>query len=83
MILMLLRWYLAYSLSYRDVEVFLHEMGHVMHCLLNDTALYSVASFGVKGDFIEVPSTIFENWMKDLQDGRMPATNMPLLLKTQ
>ncbi|KAJ9448955.1 Thimet-like oligopeptidase [Diplonema papillatum] len=54
-----------------EVRTMFHELGHAMHCLCTRTK-YSMLSWawpmvpwpgGVEQDFLEVPSTMFEQWM--------------------
>eukprot|EP01064_Diplonema_japonicum_P012038 TRINITY_DN19511_c0_g1_i1.p1 TRINITY_DN19511_c0_g1~~TRINITY_DN19511_c0_g1_i1.p1 ORF type:complete len:653 (+),score=199.56 TRINITY_DN19511_c0_g1_i1:31-1989(+) len=56
-----------------EVNTMFHELGHVMHCLCTETR-YSILSWawpmvpwpgGVEQDFLEVPSTMFEQWMME------------------
>ena len=49
-------------LNHSEVETFFHEFGHLMHAISNQA---SYARFGLGGllrDFVETPSTMFENW---------------------
>jgi thimet oligopeptidase len=46
-----------------DVITFFHEFGHAIHDLLGATQLYSQAGTHVKGDFVEMPSQMLEEWM--------------------
>lgn len=50
-------------LTRQDVITFFHEFGHVMHALLGKTSLSIQSS--VKGDFVEMPSQAFEEWVWD------------------
>lgn len=50
-------------LTYHDVQVILHELGHTVKGLLNNSSLAIGAV--QKIDFVEVASTFFENWMRD------------------
>ena len=54
-----------------EVQTMFHELGHMMHAVCTETR-YSVLSWawpmvpwpgGVEQDFLEVPSTMFEQWM--------------------
>ncbi len=52
-------------LKFDDVKTFFHEFGHVMHGLLGATHLRSFAGTNVKYDFVETPSQMFEQWLRD------------------
>ena len=52
-------------LSYNDVSTFFHEFGHAMHDILGATELIGFSGTSVKWDFVEVPSQMFEEWLKD------------------
>lgn len=52
-------------LLYNDVRTFFHEFGHALHGLLGQTALASFAGTNVKRDFVELPSQMLEDWLKD------------------
>lgn len=49
-------------LSHYDLTTFLHESGHAMHLLLSDVEYQSLSGFNVPWDFVELPSSIMENW---------------------
>ncbi len=49
-------------LSFYDVTTFLHEFGHGMHFLLSNVNYASLSTMGVAMDFVELPSTLMENW---------------------
>ena len=51
-------------LSHDDVETFFHEFGHDMATMLA-TAPYETLSSGFRGDFVEAPSQMLENWVWD------------------
>lgn len=51
-------------LSMREIETMFHEFGHMMHGILTRTMLPSQAS--VDSDFVETPSQLFEEWVKDV-----------------
>jgi Zn-dependent oligopeptidase len=52
-------------LEFRDVETFFHEMGHILHSLLSQTQFASQAGTSVQRDFVEAPSQIMENFLRD------------------
>lgn len=49
-------------LTFSDVTYFLHEFGHGMHFLLSDVNYRSCSAEYTCWDFVEVPSTLMENW---------------------
>lgn len=48
--------------SHQEVVNLFHEFGHVMHYLLCHTELRGHSTYGVAWDFVELPSTLSENW---------------------
>ncbi|MDR3646374.1 MAG: Zn-dependent oligopeptidase [Candidatus Babeliales bacterium] len=52
-------------LTYKDVVTFFHEFGHGLHAMLGGTELVSFSGTNVKRDFVEMPSQMLENWLKD------------------
>ncbi|MBA3752075.1 Zn-dependent oligopeptidase [Candidatus Dependentiae bacterium] len=50
-------------LTRKDVATFFHEFGHAIHALVGSTELASFAGTNVKGDFLEMPSQMLEEWM--------------------
>lgn len=50
-------------LTHQQAETFFHEFGHVLHNLLTTAELSGQSGTGVKRDFVEAPSQIFENWV--------------------
>jgi len=59
-------------LDINDITVFLHESGHAMHVLLSDVEYAATSGYMVEGDFVEMPSTLMENF----------ATNYDFMKKT-
>lgn len=49
-------------LKHNDVETMFHEFGHVCHHLFSKAKYASLAGTSVSRDFVEVPSTIMEDW---------------------
>lgn len=49
-------------LTFYDLTCFLHEFGHGLHSLFSDVNYQSFNSENVCWDFIEVPSSLMENW---------------------
>jgi thimet oligopeptidase len=53
-------------MEHRDVEVFLHEFGHLIHAMMSGNKRYSLSAMGnLEPDFIEAPSRMLENFVWD------------------
>lgn len=49
-------------LSHSEVETFLHEFGHIMHCVLTTARHSSQSGYHTSWDFVEAPSQMLEHW---------------------
>jgi peptidyl-dipeptidase Dcp len=52
-------------LTFDEVSTFFHEMGHALHGLLSQCTYRSLSGTNVRWDFVELPSQIFENWVRE------------------
>jgi Zn-dependent oligopeptidase len=52
------------GLDHRELETLLHEFGHVLHGVLSKADYNPHAGTSVKGDFVEAPSQMFEEWSR-------------------
>jgi peptidyl-dipeptidase Dcp len=50
-------------LSFDDARTLFHEFGHALHGLLSDVTYPMIAGTNVPGDFVELPSQLFEHWL--------------------
>ena len=54
----------ATLLSFDDARTLFHEFGHALHGLLSDVTYPSLAGTAVAGDFVELPSQLYEHWLE-------------------
>jgi len=52
------------GLDQGELETLMHEFGHVLHNVLSRTDYNPEAGTSVKGDFVEAPSQMFEEWAR-------------------
>ncbi len=54
-------------LSFDDARTLFHEFGHGLHGLLSDVTYPLLAGTAVSGDFVELPSQLYEHWLEQPQ----------------
>ena len=54
-------------LTFDEVDIFLHEMGHALHGILSNVTYPSLAGTNVYRDFVEMPSHLMENWLREVE----------------
>jgi thimet oligopeptidase len=53
-------------LSIGEIETLFHEFGHMCHNILSKASFDSHSGTNTDFDFVETPSQLFENWVKDI-----------------
>ncbi|WP_430910610.1 M3 family metallopeptidase [Methylobacterium sp. sgz302541] len=51
-------------LSFDDARTLFHEFGHALHGLLSDVTYPMLSGTAVSGDFVELPSQLYEHWLE-------------------
>jgi peptidyl-dipeptidase Dcp len=54
----------AALLSFDDARTLFHEFGHALHSLHSDVTYPLISGTRVAGDFVELPSQLFEHWLE-------------------
>ncbi len=62
-------------LSLTEAETFFHEFGHALHGMLSNVKYESLAGTSTPRDFVEYPSQVMENWMREPEVLRMFANH--------
>ena len=58
-------------LSLTEAETLFHEFGHALHGMFSDVTYESMAGTSTPRDFVEFPSQVMENWMREPEVLRM------------
>ena len=71
-------------LAFGEVETYFHELGHALHTMLTTAQHARFSGTGVPQDFVEAPSQMLENWVRDPEvlgrfaaDWRDPTKKVP------
>jgi thimet oligopeptidase len=71
-------------LSFAEVETYFHELGHALHTMLTTADSVRFSGTSVPRDFVEAPSQMLENWLRDpdvlnrfAADWRDPSKKVP------
>jgi len=51
-------------LTMDDARTLFHEFGHALHGMLSDVTYPSISGTSVSRDFVELPSQLFEHWLR-------------------
>ncbi len=51
-------------LSWDDARTLFHEFGHALHQMLSDVTYPMISGTNVAGDFVELPSQLYEHWLE-------------------
>ncbi len=62
-------------LSHHDVETIFHEFGHLLHMIFGSQKYLRFSGTRCQRDFVEVPSTMLEEWAWDISVLQMFATD--------
>ena len=57
-------------LSLSDAETLFHEFGHALHEILSESKYSELSWFNVEWDFVELPSQLHENWVRETESLR-------------
>ena len=49
----------------RDVETLFHEFWHALHTMFSESRYSYLSWFNIEWDFVELPSQLMENWVKE------------------
>jgi len=71
-------------LAFAEVETYFHELGHALHTMTTKAEHTRFSGTGVPRDFVEAPSQMLENWVRDpgvlnrfAADWRDPSKKVP------
>jgi len=71
-------------LAFGEVETYFHELGHALHTMLTTAEHARYSGTGVPRDFVEAPSQMLENWVREPEvlnrfaaDWRDPSKKVP------
>lgn len=67
------------NLLFEDIATLFHEFGHGLHVVLGKARFASQSGFSVPQDFVEVPSTMSEQWIYDPEVFKILAIDDPAI----